>query len=80
MKPVTIELPESLGLTNAEAKMFFAAKLYEMGKVSQGQGAEIAGVSKRHFIESLGKYGVSVFNYSSEDLETELNNAAICWN
>jgi predicted HTH domain antitoxin len=77
MKKVTIEVPESLGVTNTEVKLIFAAKLYEMGKVSQGQGAEIAGISKREFIETIGKYGVSIFNYSVEDLENELNNAAL---
>jgi len=34
-------------------------------------------VSKRVFIETLGSYGVSVFNYPVEDLELELNKAAI---
>jgi predicted HTH domain antitoxin len=48
-----------------------------MGKVSQGQGASIAGVSKRVFIESLGNYGVSVFNYPAEDLEMEFKAMGI---
>ncbi len=76
MKHVNIDIPEMLGLTDAEVKMALAAKLYEMGKVTQGQGAAIAGISKREFIETLGNYGVSIFNYSATDLETELNNAA----
>jgi len=77
MKSITIEAPEALGLTDSEAKMIFASKLYEMGKVSQGQGASIAGVSKRVFIESLGNYGVSVFNYPAEDLELEFKAMGI---
>ncbi len=77
MKSITIETPEALALSDDEAKMIFAAKLYEMGKVSQGQGASIAGVSKRVFIESLGSYGVSVFNYPVGDIELELNKAGI---
>lgn len=71
MKLIAIEIPDTLNLTDSEAKMIFAAKLYEMGKVSQGHGASIAGVSKRAFIESLGNYGVSFFNYSPEELEKE---------
>ena len=77
MKLLTLEVPGSIEITNAEAKMIFAAKLYEMGKVSLGQGASIAGLPKRGFIENLGNYGVSVFNYSVEDLEMEFNNAAL---
>ncbi len=75
MKKITIEVPETLAMTDAEIKLILAAKLYEMGKVSQGFGAAIAGVSKRMFIETLGKYGVSVFNYSAEDLEMEFKDA-----
>ncbi len=74
MKLITIEAPDTLSLTDNEAKMVFAAKLYEMGKVSQGEGASIAGVSKRTFIETLGNYGVSIFNYNADDLEMEFDN------
>lgn len=36
--------------------MTLAAKLYEMGTLSGGQAAELVGVSKRTFLELLGKY------------------------
>ena len=48
-------------------------KLYETGKLSLGQAAKYAGYSKKAFMEILGKYGVSVFNYEEEDLEREMN-------
>ena len=46
-----------------------------MGKLSLGQAAEVAGYSKRTFMELLGKYGVSVFNYSADEIENDLKNA-----
>jgi predicted HTH domain antitoxin len=49
--------------------------LYEDGKLSSGQAAEIAGLSKRTFIELLGRYGVSVFSNSIEDLNNDIANA-----
>jgi len=35
----------------------------------------LAGLSKRTFAELLGKYGVSIFNYSPTDLTNDVNNA-----
>lgn len=66
-----VELPSSL--SGDEAKTFLAIKLYEVGKVSLGQAAKIAGHSKRVFIEILGDYQVPVFNYSPEELQQEIS-------
>ena len=55
--------------------MILATKLYEQGKLSLGQAAELANLSKRAFIEILGDYGVSVFNYPADSLDSDLENA-----
>ncbi|WP_318730964.1 UPF0175 family protein [Roseofilum sp. Guam] len=70
----TIELKVSLppGLSEDEAKVLLAIKLYEVGKVSLGKAANLAGYSKRSFIEILGKYRVPVFTYSPEELREEV--------
>jgi predicted HTH domain antitoxin len=52
-----------------------AAKLYEKGSLSLGQAAELAGYSKRTFMELLGSYEVSVFSYSEAELEKDILNA-----
>lgn len=75
MRTMTIVLPDSLDLNDGEARMVFASKLYEMGKLSMGQAAELAGYSKRTFMELLADYGVSIFNYSPEELEQNIKNA-----
>ncbi|MFC2188285.1 UPF0175 family protein [Fulvivirgaceae bacterium LMO-SS25] len=75
MKTITIDLPNSLDLNDKEARMIFASKLYEMGKLSLGQAAELAGYSKRTFMELLANYGVSIFNYSPDELDQDLKNA-----
>ena len=58
-----VELPSSL--SGDEAKTFLAIKLYEVGKVSLGQAAKIAGHSKRAFMEILGRYQVPVLKSCS---------------
>ncbi len=71
---ITLELPENLDMSEFDVTMMLAAKLYESGKISSGQGAEMVGLSKRAFIELLGKYGVSVFGYDFDELEKDLKN------
>ena len=75
MKTLTINIPDNLDLSNREAAMLLASKLYEQGKLSLGQAAELAGYSKRTFMELLGNYNVSVINYDVQDLENDIRNA-----
>ncbi|MGI4884391.1 MAG: UPF0175 family protein [Janthinobacterium lividum] len=77
MKTLTLFLPDTLDLDAAEVTMLLASRLYEQGKLSLGQSAELAGFSKRAFMERLGDYGVSVFNLmTEEDLKNDAQNAA----
>jgi predicted HTH domain antitoxin len=43
--------------------------------LSLGQAAELAGYSKRTFMELLANYDVSVFNYTEEELTKEILDA-----
>lgn len=74
MKTLTINLPDSIDIEEFEAKMLFAGQLHAKGKITLGQAAAIVGISKRAFMEIMGRFGFSIFNYSIEDLEQELNN------
>jgi predicted HTH domain antitoxin len=71
---VELKLPKSAEISDFEIKMIVASKLYELGKLSSGQAAEVAGLSKRAFLELLGKYNVSVFGYDERELEDDLKN------
>lgn len=75
MKTITLNLPESLEIDNRELVMLLASKLYEQGKISLGQAAELAGLTKRTFAELLSKYDVSIFNFPSSDLSSDVANA-----
>jgi predicted HTH domain antitoxin len=55
--------------------MLFASSLYDRGKLTLGQAAELVGISKKAFMELLGDYGVSVINYQSTDLDNDIENA-----
>jgi len=75
MRTIQINVPDSVDLKDYDFSMIVAAKLYEDAKLSAGQAAEIVGLSKRAFIELMGKYGVSVFSKSVSDLNNDIANA-----
>jgi predicted HTH domain antitoxin len=75
MRTVNLKIPDSIDLDDKDLAMLIASTLYEKGKLSLGQAAELAGLTKRAFMEILGTYGVSVFNYPSSDLDRDVENA-----
>ena len=83
METATISYPDevrlSLGLTDAqfvdEIRMAAAAKLFELGRLSSGRAAELAGVSRIRFLHELARYGVDTFSLSEDDLLRDVANA-----
>lgn len=71
MKHLTIEIPDSLNLNEKETKRFLAAKMYESGKLTLGQAADLAGLSKTAFSEILGDYDVSLINYPPSEIQRD---------
>ncbi len=75
MQTLQIQLPDFVVIDTQEITMLLAAKLYEQGRLSLGQAAQLAGLSKRTFMELLGKYGVSVFNYPADEIAEDFSRA-----
>ncbi len=63
-------------LTKAEMeqhiRLMAAFKMFELGKISSGKAAELAGMSRVEFFEACGRYHISVFNYPPDELEKEI--------
>ncbi len=80
MQEMTLRYPEGLEMAvqttpeELEAQILFMAtlKMFELGKLSSGKAAELAGLSRVEFFEMCGRYRVSIFNYPPEELEAEL--------
>jgi predicted HTH domain antitoxin len=75
MKTLILNIPDTVDFDDKEAIMTIASSLYEKGKLSLGQAAQLAGLSKQAFMETLGAYGVSVFNHPSSELDRDVENA-----
>jgi len=75
MKTLKLNIPDSVDFNENEAKMLLAGKLYEQGKLTLGQAAQLVGLSKRSFIEIMGKYGFSIISDSIDDLHSDIKNA-----
>ena len=80
MRTVTIELPDQLphliGVSDEqvarEARLALAIVWYDRGLISQGKGAEIAGLTRAEFIDELGRANVSAIQTSVEELRAEM--------
>lgn len=79
MSKVVLEVPDetldALQLTpqalGEELRLAAAVKLYELGRLSSGAAAALAGVPRVMFLSRLGEYGVDTFRLSEEDLRQE---------
>jgi len=79
MSRITLEIPEEslLALKVSEEdlggalRMAAAVKLYELGRLSSGAAARLAGLPRTVFLSRLAEYAVDTFRLSEEDLRRE---------
>ena len=75
---IELDLPDGVKLSGHDAAMIIAAKLWQEGYISYGKAAHMVGITKREFIESLGKYGYPFTNISPDELRQELAHVSDC--
>jgi len=59
----------------AELRLAAAVKLYELGRLSSGAAATLAGIPRTLFLMKLGEYGVPTFRLSKEELQRDFERA-----
>jgi len=57
-----------------EMRIAAAVKWYELGMVSQSKGSEIAGVTRREFLDALCLMKVSPFQATPEELSEKISD------
>ena len=76
-KQIMVNVPEKILLAEKtdeaafgrELSILAAVKLYELGRLSSGRAAELAGMTRVEFLLLLGRYKVFPFVSELEDLE-----------
>jgi len=76
-RQIVIEVPEKVLLAEKtdepsfarELRMLGAVKLYELGRLSSGRAAELAGMTRLEFLLELGRYKVFPFEAELRHLE-----------
>ena len=79
MAQITVSFPDKaaralkvpLEELGSELLLAAAVKLFELGKLSSGAAAELAGIPKPLFLTKLASYGVDTFDLTEKELQKE---------
>ncbi|OGJ89070.1 MAG: hypothetical protein A2268_11880 [Candidatus Raymondbacteria bacterium RifOxyA12_full_50_37] len=85
MRTISIAYPENIlpplnispDAFEAEAKEVLAVKLFEMGRLTSGQAAGIANVSRAEFLLTCRKFGTPSVQWNKEDIDEEFKAGKI---
>jgi predicted HTH domain antitoxin len=73
VRTVVLQLPPDV--SDDDARLLLAVRLFEEDRVSLGKAAELAGYSAPAFMEILAHKGIASVRYPAEDLADDLRNA-----
>jgi predicted HTH domain antitoxin len=85
MGTIRIEYPEDIPAVlnlspekfEQEAKLSLAVKLYEMGRLSSGQAARLAGVSRAFFLLECRRYGAATVDWDQTEIDAEFSDVGL---
>jgi predicted HTH domain antitoxin len=83
MSQVTFFIPDEILLAlkatpevlASRIRLAAAVKLYEMGQLSSGAAAQLAGVPKPYFLSHLADFGMDTFDLTEAELIHDLKSA-----
>ena len=59
----------------AEIRLAASVKLYELGRLSSGAAARLAGIPRVLFLSKIADYGVDTFRLTEDELERQTSLA-----
>jgi predicted HTH domain antitoxin len=77
--PYSDQLPDVIQLSGTafekDLKMALASKLFELGRLSSGHAAELAGVTRVEFLRELSRFKVDALDWDIDEFSQEIENA-----
>ena len=70
---ITIDLPDSLQITEADLRTELAITLFQQERVTLGTASQIAGMHQMEFQQLLGSRGICI-HYDVAEFEEDLQN------
>jgi predicted HTH domain antitoxin len=82
MKSITLEVPESLfwhpaksaEVVERRCRFLLALKYFELGEITSGQAAAMAGISRVQFLTEASRHGVAVADLDEDELRSEFGS------
>jgi predicted HTH domain antitoxin len=71
--PISADAPEAFA---QERRLAAAIEWYRQGRVSQGRGAEIAGLGREEFLDALARAKVAACQVTVDELMEEVDRAS----
>lgn len=79
MTPIILDIPEesllalklSREAAGAEIRLAAAMKVYELGRLSSGAAARLAGIPRATFLARLADFGIDTFQFGLDELHQE---------
>ena len=83
MPIIQLEIPEETLISlkqdpesfSKDLRLLAAVKLLEMGRLSSGRAAQLGGVSRAEFLLLIGRYRISPFASTMEEIASDIANA-----
>ena len=83
MTTITIQCPEEILVALKEDAQSFgrditltaAMKFYELGRLSSGRAAELAGLSRVAFLRRAAEFNISAWDLTATELRKDMDNA-----
>ena len=70
---ITIDLPDSLQITEADLRIELAITLFQQERVTLGTASQIAGMHQMEFQQLIGSRGICI-HYDVAEFEEDLQN------
>ena len=85
MKTIEIEYPETIPAVlnlstetfEEEARFALAVKLYELGRLTSGQAAQLAKISRVTFLLNCKKYGADTVEWDQTEIDSEFQDMTL---